>query len=141
MESSAPAVRSSSTSTATESATGKRPAVDPATPSSCKRLRQGEGSSPRANPPSGGSLASAVSSLPSPHATIAITVGGVLSVSPATPCLAVITTESMVVTTIVVSSRDGETGSSSLPLPDRKWKEAFKSTAMEVKGGESASGF
>ncbi|KAF0888651.1 hypothetical protein E2562_016109 [Oryza meyeriana var. granulata] len=118
MESSAPTARPSSTNTIAEHVAGKRPAADPAPLSSCKKLRKGAGSPLGASPPFGGSLATIFSSMPSPPATITITVGGVPSVSPATPRLATVTSESTVVTTVMAAPRDGRaTTLSLLPLP------------------------
>ncbi|KAF0930301.1 hypothetical protein E2562_031969 [Oryza meyeriana var. granulata] len=117
MESSTPIAGPSSTSTVTEHVAGKRPAADPAPLSSCKKLRKGAGSPLGASPPFGGSLATTFSSMPSPSATVAIMVGGVLSVSPTTPRLAAVTSKSMVVTTVTAAPRDGRATSSSLPPP------------------------
>ncbi|KAF0930557.1 hypothetical protein E2562_033475 [Oryza meyeriana var. granulata] len=106
-ESSPLAAGPSPSNTADECTVDKRPAADSAPLSACQKLCQGASSPPRASSPFGGSLATTFYSTPSPPTTIAVTVGGVLSVSLATPCLATVTTESTMVTTVVVAPRDG----------------------------------
>ncbi|KAF0922857.1 hypothetical protein E2562_002107 [Oryza meyeriana var. granulata] len=128
MQSSASATRLSSTSSAAKCAADKRPAADLAPLLACKKLHQGAGSPLGTSLLSSSNLATTLSSMPSPPTTVAETVGGVLSVSPATPRLALVVTESTLVTTAVVALRMAG------PAPHH-FAASFSTANQEVEGG------